>query len=82
MQQNLSKIAASNIEKTGLTEWNFGPLPKEYKRDLGGFEALAYPALKDNKDSVSVVLTDNARTQETLMRTGFRRLLCWALPRR
>ena len=53
VQQTLSEVAEQGIEQEKLTEWSFGELPREYIKIQSGYEIKAFPALIDDKHSVS-----------------------------
>lgn len=80
VQETLSQVADDDIEQSGLTLWSFGELPQEYSQKRGGFEVKAYPALVDEKDSVSIQLVESAVAQQQLMWAGQRRLVLLNVP--
>ena len=62
------------LERSGLTDWDFGDLPATVVIQ-DGIRLIRYPALKDNGDSVAIVLCDTEyRAQQTTQR-GLARLL-------
>ncbi len=68
-----------DIEKEGLTNWDFGDLPEKIAFTRGGQQLTGYPALEDDGDSVSIRLFDTPEAAESAMRAGVRRLLRLAL---
>ncbi|MGL4504172.1 MAG: ATP-dependent RNA helicase HrpA, partial [Aeromonas sobria] len=80
VQETLSQVADDDIEQSGLTLWSFGELPQEYSQKRGGFEVKAYPALVDEKDSVSIQLVESPVAQQQLMWAGQRRLVLLNVP--
>ncbi|AWZ06089.1 MULTISPECIES: ATP-dependent RNA helicase HrpA [unclassified Streptomyces] len=93
-RQALSQAAAASaereggesVEKTGLTDWTIGALPKVFETlplrrgrrgdtPLAGQPVKAYPALVDAGTSVSVRLFDTEAEQQQAMRLGTRRLI-------
>jgi ATP-dependent helicase HrpA len=77
------RSASSDIEKSGLKQWDFGDLPKtlsfsrqenKERRQLTG-----YPALEDNIDSVAIKLFDTESAANEAHRAGVRRLMRFEL---
>jgi ATP-dependent helicase HrpA len=73
--------AAPSIERSGMTAWSCGTLPRE----LGGRGSIggglrAYPALVDEGASVGVRLLETREAQASAMRLGTRRLLLLSTP--
>ncbi|MHB1620023.1 MAG: ATP-dependent RNA helicase HrpA [Sulfuricella sp.] len=68
-----------DIEKKGLTNWDFGDLPEKIAFTRSGLSLTGYPALEDDGESVSIRLFDTPETAEAAMRAGVRRLLRLAL---
>ncbi|BAN36037.1 ATP-dependent helicase HrpA [Sulfuricella denitrificans skB26] len=68
-----------DIEKEGLTNWDFGDLPEKIAFTRHGQSLTGYPALEDDGDSVSIRLFDTPEAAESAMRAGVRRLLRLAL---
>ncbi|TDC44033.1 ATP-dependent RNA helicase HrpA [Actinomadura sp. KC345] len=75
----LSK-AASTIERTGLTEWTIGELPRTYERNQAGYDVKAYPALTDEGVSVAVRMYETEAEQRRAMWLGTRRLILLNAP--
>src|SRR5690606_36851941 len=75
----LSK-AASTIERSGLTEWTIGELPRTYERNQAGYDVRAYPALTDEGDSVAVRMYETEAEQRRAMWLGTRRLILLNAP--
>jgi ATP-dependent helicase HrpA len=80
VQQTLSEVAEQGIEQEKLTEWSFGELPREYIKIQSGYEIKAFPALIDDKHSVSIKLLDNPEQARALSLLGLRRLLLLNIP--
>jgi ATP-dependent helicase HrpA len=70
--------AASAIERTGITTWDFGPLPREYEQTRAGHVVRGFPALVDDGDAVAVRVLAAESSQAPTMRRGVRRLLALA----
>jgi ATP-dependent helicase HrpA len=80
LQQSLSAVAEQGIEQEKLTEWSFGELPREYIKVQSGYQIKAFPALVDDKHSVSVKLLDNPEQAAALSKLGLRRLVLLNIP--
>ncbi len=72
--------AAPELERSGLTAWTIGTLPREVELPGSGGAARAYPALFDEQRSVGVRVFDTADTAAASMRAGTRRLLLLTMP--
>ena len=79
VQQTISS-AASDIERTGVREPDFGEIPTVFTTQRGGHEVRAYPTLVDEGDSVAVRTVDTPGQQREAMWRGTRRLLRLNLP--
>ncbi|TDE35853.1 ATP-dependent RNA helicase HrpA [Actinomadura sp. 6K520] len=75
----LSK-AASTIERSGLTDWTIGELPRTYERSQAGYEVKAYPALTDEGGSVAIRMYETEAEQRRAMWLGTRRLILLNAP--
>lgn len=80
LQHSLSAVAQTGIEQTGLQQWSFGKLERQYQQQRAGYKIQAWPALVDDGDSVSVRLFDNQQEQQQQMLRGLRRLLLLNIP--
>ncbi|MCW2740702.1 MAG: hrpA [Blastococcus sp.] len=70
--------AASDLERTGLTSWQFGTLQRTVEVQRGAHAVTAYPALVDEGDTVGVRVVPTEAEAQRLMRRGARRLLVLA----
>jgi ATP-dependent helicase HrpA len=70
----------SNLERAGLTTWDFDSLPKTLDTKQGGNTIRAYPALIDDGASVSIRLMTTPDDQARELRKGVRRMLLLAIP--
>ncbi len=70
----------SNLERAGLTTWDFDSLPKTLDTKQGGNTIRAYPALVDDGASVSIRLMTTQDDQARELRRGVRRMLLLAIP--
>jgi ATP-dependent helicase HrpA len=68
-----------DIEKTGLKQWDFGDLPATLSFERDGLKVTGYPALEDDKDSISVKLFDTEREANVNHRKGVCRLMRFEL---
>jgi len=80
VQETLSAVAEDGIEQSGLHIWSFGQLPESYEQKRGNYRVKAWPALVDDRDSVSIRLFDNPLEQQQMMWRGLRRLLLLNIP--
>ncbi|NEA24473.1 ATP-dependent RNA helicase HrpA [Actinomadura bangladeshensis] len=75
----LSK-AASTVERSGLTEWTIGELPRTYEQKQNGYDVKAYPALTDEGGTVAVRMYETEAEQRRAMWLGTRRLILLNAP--
>jgi ATP-dependent helicase HrpA len=68
------------IERTGLTDWTFGDLPRFVDTRQHGGVIRAYPALVDEKTGVGVRLMATAEEQARATPAGVLRLVLLAVP--
>jgi len=80
VKQSLQQVATPDVEKKQLTQWDFGDLATEFVRKQGTFEVKAFPALVDDKTSVSIKLFDKPHLAEDAHRAGLRRLVLLNIP--
>lgn len=80
VKQTLQKVATPALEKTGLTQWNFDALEKQYINKTAGYEVKAYPALVAEKDSVAIKLFDQAHLANQSHQLGLRKLVKLNIP--
>ncbi|RBY78158.1 ATP-dependent RNA helicase HrpA [Geodermatophilus sp. TF02-6] len=67
--------AASDVERTGLTSWSFGTLPRTVEVRRGGHVVTAYPALVDEGTTVGIRVLATEVEATRLTWRGARRLL-------
>jgi ATP-dependent helicase HrpA len=72
--------AVSGLERSGLTDWTFGDLPRSFSEHRNGLTVAGYPALVDEGKSVAIRLQETERDQAAAMWTGTRRLLLLTMP--
>jgi ATP-dependent helicase HrpA len=68
-----------DIERAGLTAWDFGDLPEKIAFTRNGHPITGYPALVDEGESAAIRLFDTPEVAAAAMRGGARRLLWLAL---
>ena len=92
--QGVAKVATaslpkSDLERTGVTAWEFGDLPPHVDSAYGASKGAgrsgagvvrAYPAIVDRRTSVDLVLVADEREQARLSRRGVRRLVALSSP--
>ncbi|WP_371821157.1 DUF3418 domain-containing protein [Blastococcus sp. PRF04-17] len=67
--------AASDIERAGLTSWEFGSLPRTVEVQRGGHVVPAHPALVDEGTTVGIRVVPTEVEAQRLTWRGARRLL-------
>ncbi|NGO67617.1 ATP-dependent RNA helicase HrpA [Streptomyces boncukensis] len=67
-------------QRTGLTDWTLGSLPRTFETWRAGQPVRAYPALVDEGASVAVRLFDTEAEQLQAMWRGLRRLILLGIP--
>ncbi len=67
-------------QRSGLTQWTIGALPRTFETRRAGQPVKAYPALVDEGASVAVRLFDTEPEQREAMWRGTRRLILLNLP--
>jgi ATP-dependent helicase HrpA len=72
--------AARSFERTGLTEWNFGDVPRRVEVEWSGQRFEAFPALVDEGSSVALRVLVTRDEQTLAMWDGTRRLLQLTVP--
>ncbi|KUJ65135.1 ATP-dependent RNA helicase HrpA [Streptomyces albus subsp. albus] len=75
-----SKEGTGIEQRSGLTGWTVGALPRTFETRRAGQPVKAYPALVDEGSSVAVRLFDTEAEQRQAMWRGVRRLILLNLP--
>jgi ATP-dependent helicase HrpA len=78
-QMTFAQSTASEHEREGLTQWNFGDLPEKIAFTRGKQQLTGYPALVDEGVSVAIRLLDTREAADLATRGGVRRLLWLSL---
>ncbi len=72
--------AAAEVERAGLTAWDFGPLPEAFERGAGELLVRGHPALVDEGRSVALRVLPTEREARAATRLGVRRLVLLNTP--
>ncbi|MFC6634798.1 ATP-dependent RNA helicase HrpA [Microbulbifer taiwanensis] len=72
--------AGDDFERDGITRWDIGDLPETHTLQQGALKVRAYPALVEERESVSLKLLDNPAEAQRLSRAGICRLALLHLP--
>ncbi|WP_018691879.1 ATP-dependent RNA helicase HrpA [Algicola sagamiensis] len=75
VQQTIKDVANDSIERADIIDWDFGALPESFSQVQAGYEIKAFPALIDQKKSVSIELMDAQDKAELAHRHGLVRLI-------
>lgn len=67
-------------ERSGITEWNFGPVERQVSRMVKGHAVTGFPAIVDEGKSVALQVFQTRAEQEAAMRGGVIRLLALRIP--
>ncbi len=80
VQAVVQQAGSANFLQRGLRSWTFPELPAVLPQQRGAIQVMAYPALQDDGDSVSITLYDTPEWAEREHRRGLVRLAGFALP--
>ncbi|MEY6432641.1 ATP-dependent RNA helicase HrpA [Thioalkalicoccus limnaeus] len=72
---SFARIPTADLERDGLTRWDFGDLPESIELTRAGIRMRGYPALIDEGDQVALRVLDAAERAEQATRAGVRRLI-------
>jgi ATP-dependent helicase HrpA len=78
-QARFARIPDAELEREGLTRWDFGDLPEQVEITRGGIRMRGFPALVDEEKSVAVRVLDSPEAAARAHRAGLRRLLTLTL---
>jgi len=67
--------AHHELERTGITSWDFGMLPETVELRQRGMTVRGFPGLTDEGESAAIRLFDTLETARTETRAGIERLL-------
>ena len=80
VKASIKQVAEKGIEKTKLTLWDFGDLPKGYEKKMANMTIKAFPALVDHTSSVAIELFEQEEHAEQAMLNGLSRLILLNIP--
>lgn len=80
VKASIKQVAEKGIEKSKLTQWNFGDLPHGYEKKVANMTIKAFPALVDHKSSVAIELFEQEEHAEQAMLNGISRLILLNIP--
>ena len=69
-----------DIERSGITRWDVGDLPRVVVSTVDGLRTEGYPALLDDGDSVSIKVFSRPEVADRIMPGGVRRLVLLSVP--
>jgi len=72
--------AAAPLERSGLTDWTIGALPKVVALPGTGQAVRGYPALVDEGPTVGVRVLESPEAQREAMHAGTRKLIALSVP--
>jgi len=72
--QTFSSLAAWDIERSGMTDWEVDEIPAFIETEQHGVRMRGFPALVDEQGSVALRVFDNAQQAGHAHRAGVRRL--------
>jgi len=78
-QARFARIPDAELEREGITRWDFGDLPEQVEITRGGIRMRGFPALVDEGQNVAVRVLDAPEVAERAHRAGLRRLLTLTL---
>jgi ATP-dependent helicase HrpA len=80
IKQTFTKVATPDLERQGLTQWDFDNLPSSFEKKHAGFEIKAFPALVVKNNKVDIVLLDDEQESITKHRLGVYHLIKQTVP--
>jgi len=80
VKASIQKVAEKGIEQSGLTQWDFGHLPKGYEKKVANITIKAFPALVDHNKSVAIELFEQEEHAQAAMLKGISRLILLNIP--
>ena len=73
-RQAMAEFSEATIERSGITNWDFGELESVHEIRQGGLTVLSWPSLIDEGESVSLKLADSPVVARKQTRAGVARL--------
>ncbi len=80
VKASIKQVAEKGIEKSNLTQWDFGKLPQGYEKKIANMTIKAFPALVDHKSNVAIELFEEEEQAEQAMLKGISRLILLNIP--
>jgi len=80
VKASIKQVAEKGIEKSNLSQWNFGNLAQSYEKKVANISIKAFPALVDHSNSVAIELFEQQEHAEQAMLTGISRLILLNIP--
>ena len=77
---NAAEDTSGIQERSGITTWDMGELPREVRRLVAGHTVTGYPALVDEGATAGIRVFQRQDVQESAMRGGVIRLLALRVP--
>ncbi|MCB1687760.1 MAG: ATP-dependent RNA helicase HrpA [Halioglobus sp.] len=74
-RQSISASPQASVAREGITRWDMGELPREWRFRQAGIDIVAYPALVDKTETVAIELCDYPGEAFVHHRLGVLRLL-------
>ncbi|MBT4521593.1 MAG: ATP-dependent RNA helicase HrpA [Halieaceae bacterium] len=75
MRHTITSAKEQSPARSGVTRWDIGDLPEEWRFRQAGVDIVAYPALMDAGDDIAVELFDYPEQAQSQHRLGLIRLL-------
>ncbi len=80
VKETFEQAATPELERSGLTEWDFDSLPQTFEQSMAGFKVQAFPALVAKGNTVDIELVDETDKAHQLHRQGVNVLVKNAMP--
>ncbi len=78
--RQFAQLPSAELEREGITRWDFGPLPEIVELKRGGIRIQGHPALVDRQEHVDLRVLDSEEAAANAHRAGLRRLLMLSMP--
>jgi ATP-dependent helicase HrpA len=80
VKASIKQVAEKGIEKSKLSQWDFGDLAPSYEKKVANISIKAFPALVDHNTSVAIELFELQEHAEQAMLAGISRLILLNIP--
>lgn len=80
IKQTFADVATPELERQGLTNWDFEKLPLSFEKKHAGYEIKAFPALVVRNNAVDIVLLDDEHDALEKHHLGVYHLIKQAIP--